>query len=129
MPSRNRTTRMPFFRRGQGGGLPLAADLRQEVVAGRAVFVEQFVSAVSIKADGRGGHQGGRRPGEFGQSVAQQGRSPNTAVTDPGLLRRRPTPGGDVLARQVHDRIQAFKPTAVQLSGLGIPLNRRLPWT
>ena len=116
MPKRNRTTRIPFSSAGREAASHWRQTSDRKSLPEAAVFVEQFVSAVPVETDGRGGHQRGRRLGEVGQSVAQQGRSPDTAVADPGFLRRRPAPGGDVLARQVHDRLDSLKPTAVQFS-------------
>ena len=91
--------------RGCGGLFPLASDLGEESRPGGAVLAENFVSAIAIEPDGAGANQDAGFVRGAGDSFGHRARALNSRFENGGLLRRRPTTGGDVAACEVDDGV------------------------
>jgi len=76
----------------EGRLFPTPGDLGQEVVAGGPFFVQLFVVAEAIIADGRGAQEDGRRPGPAGEGGNDIRRRFGPAFHDLPLAARSPFP-------------------------------------
>src|SRR5579883_1912569 len=87
------------------GGFPFAADAGQEAGAGGACFIQDFVRAIAVEADGGGGDEHGRRLGGAGERLGEKARAGYAALADFGLAGLGPA-GGHALAGEVNNRVE-----------------------
>src|SRR5437773_1932172 len=105
------------------GRLPLCAHFGQEPAAWRAVLTKGLASAVSVIADCRGGDHYLGAIRNLREPFRKEVRSLHAAVPDFRFPLSGPSPLPDVLARQVHDRVEAVQTRHVNEVGARIPMD------
>ena len=109
--------------RGHGRRLPIAANLGQKAAAGLALFGQQLVAAVAVIADGRRAQKSLGRILQPGQRFGQKTSTVDAAVANTGLLGFGPAARGDVLARQMNDRVGALQLVGLDRAAVRIPMD------
>jgi len=100
---------------------PFLANLGQESRTGGAFLVQNLISSVPVIADRGSAHQNLGRPFKTGQGFAKQPRTLHPAASYLRFPVNRPSPAGDVLARQMDHGIQPLQSVPIHLTLLRIP--------
>ena len=104
-----------------GLGLPLAANVGHEPGARLRLFVEPFVTAISVKPHGGAADESLRTRRGRADAVYKMARANHARIAYAPLLLVGPTARGNRLARQVNDRIDCLKRFRRRRAGLRLP--------
>jgi hypothetical protein len=107
--------------RGLAGRLPITTNLPQKVARRRRGFTKRLVTPIAVVSNRRRTNKRLRLSGKPRDRLADEPRPVDTAVANPPLERFAPAAPGNVLAREMHDRIHALQPRRVDLALLRIP--------
>ena len=106
---------------GLGGLFPRHACFRKKSAARRTGFIERFGTARTVVADGTRRDQHLGLHGQLGQRLGNLSRAFHATVTDGALALGGPAARSDVLAGQMHHRVDTVQELGVQRAILGVP--------
>ena len=107
----------------QDFGFPVAANLRQEILARCGRFREDFVATTAIKADRGGGNENARLALQFLQAGDKMMRGVDAAAAKNLLARWGPAAFGDGSAGKMNNGIGPFHGREVNRAGWRLPAN------
>ena len=112
--------------RGGCFGLPADAERCEEVVTWRALFCQDLVDSVTVKANGRCAHQHPRPDIETSQRTSEQRSGASATLDEKPLAGLGPAGVADTCARQVDHRVSTFEAIGVDRACRRVPSNSDL---
>ena len=101
--------------------LPLCADFGEKPATWKLRFTERLIAAIAVVANRRSTNQNSRRIRHRGERLAKSLRDIHSAIANAEFFCRRPATVGNVVPRQVDDRINTAKSGEIDQPGLRIP--------